>query len=149
MYKTIFLNKVTEEDILLEILNLKEETSNITKNYPPVNLSQLLDEDKWLLEIVVAGFKKEEIEIVLTNGLTELSVLEVSTKKIKPSEPLNEINKKFFQRKICQKNFLLKIPFNKGIKNTEVQLEDGILKIELSFKAFNQDRKKIEFTTKG
>jgi HSP20 family molecular chaperone IbpA len=109
-------------------------------NYPPTNLYKIADKDQWILELVVAGFNKEDIKIELINGIVENSVLSVSADKIKEDEE----NKEYTLRKISKKGFKVNVPFNKTIDTVDATLKKGILKIILNFKQPENNKKLIE-----
>jgi len=101
-FNTLFMDtnlssKVFEEfENMLSSFQKTSECNNIGTNYPPTNLYQIIDKDQWILEIVVAGFKKEDILIELVDDKDKI---------------------KYYQNKISKKNFKISVPFNKKINS--------------------------------
>jgi len=149
-FNTLFMDtnlssKVFEEfENMLSSFQKTSECNNIGTNYPPTNLYQIIDKDQWILEIVVAGFKKEDILIELVDGIVPESIIEIKTKKEKEKEDKDKDKIKYYQNKISKKNFKISVPFNKKINSVNANIENGILKIEINFKEYKQERKLIE-----
>jgi molecular chaperone IbpA len=97
--------------------------ARVTSNpvtYPPYNLTH--DEHGYKLELAVAGFKMEELEIYLTND----RILMVRGSK---SEDQNSRN--WIHRGIAARDFERQFTLAEHIKINSAKLEDGLLIIEL------------------
>lgn len=100
----------------------------VTSNYPPHNLIKE-DDENFVLEFAVAGFKKENISISVENG-----VLTVAGEKPDADET-NYVHKGIATRRFTR-SFSLPEYFEVGLAN----YEDGILSIDL-FKDVPEEKK--------
>lgn len=101
---------------------LFEMDVNSSSGYPPYNILKL-DEFNYTIEIAVAGFNKDQIEIQLSDG--ELLVRS-KIKDQKNSESQNMIHQGISQRTF-ERNFRL----SDEIRIRNAELNDGMLKIKL------------------
>lgn len=90
-------------------------------NYPPHNV--MVNGDNITIEIAVAGFKHPELDVTSSKG--ELTVC-----GNKEQTTVNDGNS-FLHRGLAFRNFELKFRLGDIIKVSEVNLEDGILTINL------------------
>lgn len=104
------------------------KATTATTNYPPHNLIKE-DDENFVLELAVAGFKKEEIAISVENG-----ILTISAEKQDQDEK-NYVYKGIAARKFA-KSITLPEYFEVGIAN----YEDGILSVDL-FKDVPEEKK--------
>lgn len=89
--------------------------------YPPYNIIRT-DDNSYTIEIAVAGFKKEDLSVELTEN-----VLTVSGKQEhQETEPVYEF------KGIASRNFERKFQLADTIKIQLVHLDDGILRIQLT-----------------
>ena len=86
--------------------------------YPPYNIERVSD-DKYTLELAVAGFKKEDIDISI-----EKNALKIAGESAK--KDAEYIHKGLATRKFCRAFHL-----NKYMEVDKADMEDGILKINL------------------
>lgn len=94
---------------------------NVTAGYPPHNIVKT-SENSYILELAVAGFKKEEISIEELNGQVT-----IRGSKKNSSTPDSE---EFYQyRGIGQRSFDKTFTLAEYIKISGADLEDGILTI--------------------
>ncbi len=101
---------------------LFEMDANTTSGYPPYNILKS-DECNYTIEMAVAGFNKDQIEIELSDG--ELSV----KSKIKDQQE-NE-SKNMIHQGISQRSFLRKFTLSDEIRVKNADLSDGMLRIKL------------------
>lgn len=94
-----------------------QRTAPATNNYPPHNIVQI-DEDNYLIEIAVAGFKKDDIDIQLKD-----SVLTVKGKK--------EDARTYTHKGISSREFTRTFTLGEYVQVNGANLEDGILAIQL------------------
>jgi molecular chaperone IbpA len=97
------------------------DIQTFTTHYPPHNIYQ--DEDNIILEIAVAGFKKDEISIREEGG-------EITIQGVKPTESAKtneEDNKGYTYRGIAARNFVKRFKLAEDYKTTDAKLEDGML----------------------
>ena len=108
-----------------------------TVNYPPYNLVKTGD-NKFNIEIALAGFNKKDINITSENGmLTIESKQDEKSKDIKDGEVIHKgISKRYFKRSFT-------IADDVEIKGAE--LKDGLLKV--SMEKIIPDAKKLKTIT--
>ena len=95
---------------------------NTSSGYPPYNIIKL-NEFNYNIEIAVAGFNKDHIEIELSDGV--LSVRS-KMKDIKNNESQNIIH-----QGISQRSFVRKFTLSDEIRVKSADLNDGMLRIKL------------------
>lgn len=91
-----------------------------TNNYPPYNIVKL-DEDNFIMEFAVAGFTKDEIEVIVHKG-----VLTAKGEKKEDAEDINYVYKGIAARKFSR-SFTL--PEHTDVTGAEVN--NGILVVNL------------------
>lgn len=106
------------DDLVNEFANL--ETWN-TGGYPPYNV-ETQGEDKYQISVAVAGFKKDEIEITLKDGL-----LTVEGKKAeKENDGVN-----YLHRGISSRAFTRSWRLAEYVEVKDAKMEDGLLYVSL------------------
>lgn len=100
-----------------------------TNNYPPHNIVQI-DEDNYLIEIAVAGFKKEDIDIQLKD-----SILTVKGTK--------EDTRTYSHKGISSRDFTRTFTLGKYVQINGANLEDGILAIQLERVVPEEERPRV------
>lgn len=109
--------------------------TSTTNNYPPHNVVQL-DEDNYLIEIAVAGFKREDLEIQLKD-----SILTVEGKK--------EDTRTYSHKGISSREFIRTFTLGEYVQVNGAALEDGILAIQLQRVVPEEERpRKIDISGK-
>lgn len=101
---------------VIDTLDTLSTTSN--SNYPPYNLQKT--EDSYILEIAVAGFNRDEIEVNQKDN-----VLSVSGKKETDSEA------KFVHKGIAFRNFNQQFKLHQNCVVDSVKMENGILTVNI------------------
>lgn len=96
------------------------DTTKTVSNYPPTDIYEI--DGTVYVEIALAGFKKEELEVSLDNR--KLSI----TSKAKPTY---DSLKNFIHRGISKKQFTRTVMFNAEYIITACSFADGILAITL------------------
>jgi HSP20 family molecular chaperone IbpA len=115
------MDKITRNTIGMDeyfdrIFNLHETTSN----YPPYNLIQINNVESHL-ELALAGFKKEEV-----NVFTEYGKLFVEGQKADA-----ETDRTFIHKGVAQRSFKRAWTLSDDTEVREVTFEDGLLRIVL------------------
>lgn len=101
-----------------EAINLPEK---VLPSFPPYNIAKI-DNDKYLIELAVAGFRKEELDITLEdNKLT----VQGNAKKDE------DANKTYYHRGIALRNFTRVFTLADTVVVKSADLVDGMLIIEL------------------
>ena len=90
-------------------------------SYPPYNIVKN-DDDKFTLEIAVAGFSKDEIEIEFKEN-----ILKIESK----SRPEGDDEKEYLHKGISNKRFVKTFTLSDDVVVNGADMKDGILKIEM------------------
>ena len=109
-------NSIGMDDYLNRFFNVHETTNN----YPPYNLIRVNSVESHL-EIALAGFKKEEV-----NVFTEYGKLFVEGKKSD-----TESDRTFVHKVLAQRSFTLVWTLSDETEVREVIFEDGLLTVRL------------------
>src|SRR5215831_13189709 len=99
---------------------LDSATAETSSGYPPYNIERL-DENAYRIEIAVAGFRSEELDIQVKENL-----LTVSGRKA-----ANDETRRFLHRGLAERNFERKFQLADYVVVTEANLADGLLQISL------------------
>jgi molecular chaperone IbpA len=123
--------------------DIEEVTKNVTKNvpsYPPYNIKQVKD-NKYVIEMAVAGFAKSDIEVTL----------EGNKLVIKGSTEDNAIEEENYLFKgIANRAFQRTFTLADKIEIKDAELVNGMLKVWLESLVKTQDAiKKIAIKDKG
>ena len=92
------------------------------QGYPPYNIERVAD-DEFAIEIAVAGFGEEDLDIETKDGL-----LTVAGRKT-PSEDAPE--REFLHRGIAERGFLRRFQLAAHVIVTGAELKNGLLRIDL------------------
>jgi molecular chaperone IbpA len=95
--------------------------ANSGSSYPPYNIIRLSDTET-VLEVAVAGFKEDEINVVVENGY-----LKVSGKK----EVVNDVQ--YVYKGIGTRSFEKAFSLSKDTKITRAEYVDGILSVYVNY----------------
>ena len=107
------------ENFLNDVERILNDTKTVTSNFPPHNIIKA-DENKYVVELAVAGFSKDEIDIqVLDNTLT-----------IK-GEKQGKDEYQYLHRGIGTRSFTKSITIADTIAVKGAEFKDGILRIGL------------------
>ena len=110
-------NSIGMHDYLDRVFDFQETTSN----YPPYNLIQLNNHES-KLEIALAGFKKDELQV-----FTEFGKLHVEGKK-----ETSETDGTFVHKGLAQRSFKRVWTVSDDTKVGSVKFEDGLLNVQLN-----------------
>lgn len=103
-------------------------------NYPPHNVVKI-DDDNYIIELAVAGFKQENLDIQLKD-----SILTVTGKK--------EDTREYAHKGISSREFVRTFTLGEHVQVTGANLADGILAVNLERIVPEDERpKKIEINT--
>ena len=112
-----FLNNAIGFESFFERFNRLPE---INSGFPHYNIKKA-GEDKYILEMALAGYKKADIDVTVDDG--------VLTVKGKSSEE----KEKFVHRGIARRAFMKQLQLSEYVECKGAKLEDGILKVELNY----------------
>ncbi|MEZ5946082.1 MAG: Hsp20 family protein [Hyphomonas sp.] len=93
-----------------------------SQGYPPYNIERV-DEDAFAIEIAVAGFTEDDLDIETKEGL-----LTVAGKK---NETEDGNGRNFLHRGIAQRSFIRRFQLADHVIVTGASLEHGVLRIDL------------------
>ena len=99
---------------------LASDVQKVTQSFPPHNIIKL-DESRYVVELAVAGFSKDEIEITVEDG----------TLKIKGEKAESQANIQYLHRGIGTRSFTKTLTVADTIEVKGAEFKDGILKIGL------------------
>ena len=93
----------------------------VQSNYPPYNIRKV-GKDKYAIEVAVAGFNKDDVEVEYEDNL-----LTVKTKQVKKTDQNN--NGEVIHRGISQRSFARSFTIADDVKVNGAELKDGVLTI--------------------
>ena len=102
------------------LVNMLEQRAEAAPSYPPYNV-ELVSEDKYRIVMALAGFSRNEIEIV-----AERDTLHVTGRKQK-----DEVQRHYLHRGIAQRDFEQRFQLANHVKVTTASFDNGMLTIEL------------------
>ena len=127
------------------------------KTFPPYNMISYFSEDgtefeKLVLEVSVAGYAKEDIQITFSQDSRCLSIH--GTKKIKYPETRKDgkggelpKNAEYVHRGIASRTFTTEFTILEDLEIGETKLENGILTIELNYIKPKQKEQTVRIIT--
>ena len=113
--------------------NIFEELTRVSaqqsqQNYPPYNIVKHT-EDKFVIELAVAGFREGDITITL-----EKNVLTIEGDQVKNLDDVPNVTSEYLHRGISQRNFTRTFTLADHVEVVEAKSENGILAIVLERK---------------
>ena len=118
-----------------EHINEIERNIDAGTSFPPYNIIRH-DEENATVEFAVAGYKKDDIEIVVHPHPQTYKVLEVTSDR----EPSGEEETVYEHRGIARRKFRSRLPLTEDWNVTGAYCEDGILYVNLH-KIIPEDKK--------
>ena len=97
--------------------------------YPPYDIVKA-GEDKYTIELAIAGFKKNELEILFKD----------KTLTISGDSNLRHSNEEYLHKNIARRSFKKRFTLADNIEVTDAKFEDGVLEIHL-FQNIPEDQK--------
>ena len=104
-------------------------------NYPPYNIRKT-DKDKYAIELAVAGFNKDDVEVEFEDNL-----LTVKTKKVNKTVEKN--GNEIIHKGISQRSFSKSFTIADDVKVNSAELKDGLLTISCEKIVPEQKKKKL------
>ena len=95
---------------------------SMQSNYPPYNIRRT-GQDKYSIEVALAGFSKNDVEVEFEDNL-----LTVRTKQVDKSENKND-DGEIIRKGISQRHFARSFTIADDVKVSGAQLKDGLLTI--------------------
>ena len=109
-----------------EHINEIERNIDAGTNFPPYNIIRH-DEENATVEFAVAGYKKDDIEIIVHPHPQNYKVLEVASDRESPEGE----EEKFEHRGIARRKFRTRLPLTEDWEITGAYCEDGILSVNV------------------
>ena len=107
----------------------------VQSNYPPYNIRKA-GKDKYAIEVAVAGFNKDDVEVEFEDKL-----LTVRTKKV--NKTVEKDGDEIIHKGISQRSFSKSFTIADDVKVSEAQLQDGLLTINCEKIIPEQKKKKL------
>ena len=93
----------------------------VQSNYPPYNIRRA-GKDKYAIEVAVAGFSKDDVEVEFEDKL-----LTVRTKKV--DKTVEKDGDEIIHKGISQRSFSRSFTISDDVKVSDAKLQDGLLTI--------------------
>tara|TARA_R100000322_G_scaffold133020_1_gene88871 strand:+ start:401 stop:817 length:417 start_codon:yes stop_codon:yes gene_type:complete len=120
-----------------EIFNTLHRASIPQSNYPPYDI--LKEDDKYIIRIAIAGFKKSEVDIELDDNTLTVSVCREDNTGKQRAE--------FLHKGISSKEFYKSFALAEHVEVKKATMSDGILRIMLEKNIPENERpKKIKIS---
>jgi len=131
MHDLINLNKFLTKSIGFEdIFNRFFELEDFNGGHPFYNIKRIKD-DKYVLEMALAGYKKSDVKVEVTDGVISIT---------------GNINKEaddYVYRGISKRSFAKQLQLSEYVECTGAKLEDGMLKVDLEYNPPKDKRAKL------
>jgi len=135
MHDLINLNKFLTKSIGFEdIFNRFFELEDFNGGHPFYNIKRIND-NKYVLEMALAGYKKSEVKVEVTDG-----VLSIKGNTSTDAED-------YVHRGISKRSFAKQLQLSEYVECTGAKLEDGMLKVDLEYNP-PEDKKPKTITIK-
>lgn len=121
-----------------KMANIAQQSVALAQNYPPFNVKKV-DENKYTIELAIAGFGKQDLDIELANG-----TLIVSGKVESEEKDEGTMFPSFIYKGISSKPFKRTFTLADNVEIKSADLANGILRIWLEALAPQIDHKKID-----
>jgi len=107
----------------------------VQSNYPPYNIRKA-GKDKYAIEVAVAGFNKDDVEVEFEDKL-----LTVRTKKV--NKTVEKDGDEIIHKGISQRSFSRSFTIADDVKVSGAELKDGLLTINCEKIVPEQKKKKL------
>jgi molecular chaperone IbpA len=134
MHDLINLNKFLTKSIGFEdIFNRFFELQDFNGGHPFYDIKRIKD-DKYVLEMALAGYKKSEVKVEVIDGV--LSIKGSSSFTSKEAED-------YIHRGISKRSFAKQLQLSEYVECKGAKLEDGMLKVDLEYNPPENKRPKL------
>lgn len=117
-----------------EMFNRLDQLADHTPNYPPYNIVKL-DDVRQQLQIALAGFKKEDIEVAVERKVLNICVSNVSK--------AYDTEVEYVHKGVAQRSFSRNWQLSDDTVVTEVTYIDGLLRVTLEKQVPEEDKRKL------
>jgi molecular chaperone IbpA len=112
-----FLNNAIGFESFFERFN---RLPTINAGFPHYNIKKA-GEDKYILEMALAGYKKSDINVQVQDGVLSIEGMQMDEKE------------EFVHRGIAKRAFQRQLQLSEYVECKGAKLEDGMLKVELNY----------------
>jgi len=116
-----------------KLANIADQSAKLIQNYPPFNIKKV-NENKYAIELALAGFSKQDIEIELVD----------SKLVIKGNVESKDSDDNYLFKGISNKAFTRQFALADNVEIQNAELINGMLKIWLETITPEPSKKKIE-----
>lgn len=116
-----------------KLANIADQSAKMIQNYPPFNIKKVED-NKYAIEMALAGFSKQDIEIELVDGKLI----------VKGNLESKDAEDSFIFKGISNKAFTRQFTLADNMEIQSAELINGMLKIWLETLTPEPNKKKIE-----
>jgi molecular chaperone IbpA len=139
LHKSLDPFTVGFDDVLDQIREVSETVAKVTPGYPPYNIKQV-KENKYVIEMAVAGFAKTDIEVLL-----EGNKLVIKGSVVDSSDDVDN----YIYKGIANRNFNRAFTLADKVEIKDAEIANGMLKVWLENMVKAQDAvKKITVKSK-
>ena len=121
------------DKVVDKLTAIADQSAKLIQNYPPFNIKKITD-NKYAIEVALAGFTKQDIEIELDGGKLVITG-NVETK---------EVNEQFIFKGISNKPFTRQFTLADNVEIEGAEFINGMLKIWLETITPETSKKKID-----
>ena len=139
LHKSLDPFTVGFDDVLDQIRDISETVAKATPGYPPYNIKQVKD-NKYVIEMAVAGFAKTDIEVTLEGNKLVIKGSVVDS---------SEDDSSYIYKGIANRNFNRAFTLADKVEIKDAEIANGMLKVWLENMVKVQDAvKKITVKSK-
>ena len=139
LHKSLDPFTVGFDDVLDQIRDISETVAKATPSYPPYNIKQVKD-NKYVIEMAVAGFAKTDIEVTLEGNKLVIKGSVVDS---------SEDDSSYIYKGIANRNFNRAFTLADKVEIKDAEIANGMLKVWLENMVKVQDAvKKITVKSK-
>jgi molecular chaperone IbpA len=117
---------VGKDQFTEQYTRMAKQASEAVKNYPPYNIKKV-DDNKYVIEMAVAGFGKQDIELTIADGVLTING------KLETIDQLTAdgIKQTFLHKGIADRGFTRKFTLADNVEVRNADLFNGMLKVWL------------------
>jgi molecular chaperone IbpA len=123
------------DDMFDQFESMLDNGELVQSNYPPYNIRKS-GKDKYAIELAVAGFSKDDVEVEFEDNL-----LTVKTKKV--DKTVEKDGDEIIHKGISQRSFSRSFTIADDVKVNGAELKDGLLTINCEKIVPEQKKKKL------
>ena len=123
------------DDMFDQFESMLDNGGLVQSNYPPYNIRKV-GNDRYAIELAVAGFSKNDVEVEFEDNL-----LTVKTKKVDKTVEKNA--NEIIHKGISQRSFSRSFTIAEDVKVNGAELQDGLLTINCEKIVPEQKKKKL------